>query len=248
MSERLRIAVCNLQGGVGTTRGWWHYLSTGWRYWLPHGNGMVLEAARFLREERVDLALCSEVENASRRCCRVDQARLLADAAGLRHVLFFETFRLGERIRQGNAVLARYPLARMGNHRLPGRGQPRYLSEASLALGRGALRCYVTHLSLEQKFRLRQIRQLEAFLGESDEPRVLGGDFNVSHRAELELLRDSPLTQAISPATFPSWKPRRHLEHLFASRHLHIERVRVFERFRFSDHLPLLVDVALEDV
>src|SRR5690554_687457 len=66
-SASLRIAVCNLQSGIGTTRGYWQYLTTGWKYWLPHDSNPILEAARFLREARIDLALVNEIEGGSRR-------------------------------------------------------------------------------------------------------------------------------------------------------------------------------------
>ena len=29
MAEQFRVATCNLQTGIGTTRGYWHYLLTG---------------------------------------------------------------------------------------------------------------------------------------------------------------------------------------------------------------------------
>lgn len=245
MAQRLRVAVCNLQSGVATTRGWWHYLTTGWRYLLPHDNDPIRQAGRFLAEQAVDLALCTEVEGGSARSRGEDQAALLGSVSGLAYCAFFPTLRRGRRICQGNAILSRHPLHAVANHRLSGHGEPRFLSEARLELAAGPLRCYVTHLSLERKVRRRQIGDLARYLGTDHQPRLLGGDFNISHRGELELLRQTVLQQARGPATFPAWRPRRQLDHLFVSPTLEIENTGVFDGFRFADHLPLVVDLRL---
>ena len=47
-------------------------------------------------------------------------------------------------------------------------------------------------------------------------------------------------------ATYPSWRPTRRLDHLFFSPHFRILRAGVFARFPFSDHLPLVVEAALD--
>lgn len=61
MAEQLRAATCNLQTGIGTTRGYWRYLLTGWKYLLPHGSAPVRQASSFLTSERVDVAARCEI-------------------------------------------------------------------------------------------------------------------------------------------------------------------------------------------
>ena len=93
--------------------------------------------------------------------------------------------------------------------------------------------------------RAGQIDAIAELVGHEDRPTILAGDFNASEEAELELLAESILDRATSAPTFPSWRPRRHLDHLFFSRHFAVRRTYAFDRFRFSDHLPLVAEVAL---
>lgn len=241
----LRIAVCNLQNGVGTTKGYWQYLLTGHRYWLPHGTHQIELAADFLRDAQIDLALLCEVDGGSRRSRWVDQVDLLAQRGGLVERLFFPTRIVGRRVNQGNGIISKWPLRYRFNRALPGYGEPRFLSEASLQAGGRKLRLLVTHLSLEQTLREPQIHSIASALAESDEPTLLGGDFNISHEAELDLIREGHLAKALSLATFPSWGPQRALDHLFLSHHFEVTDVYTYDRWLFSDHLPLVVQLQI---
>src|SRR5690606_41713280 len=82
-------------------------------------------------------------------------------------------------------------------------------------------------------------------VGRQDVPTILAGDFNVKEDAELALLEETILTKAASAATFPSWKPTKALDHLFFSHHFELSRVYAFDRYTFSDHLPLVVELKL---
>ena len=44
--------------------------------------------------------------------------------------------------------------------------------------------------------------------------------------------------------SYPSWQPRRALDHILISRSLHARDVRVLDHL-FSDHLPIAVEVEL---
>jgi endonuclease/exonuclease/phosphatase family metal-dependent hydrolase len=243
--KTLRIAVCNLQTGIGTTKGYWQYLLTGHRYWFPHGSRQIELAADFLRDARIDIALLCEVEGGSRRSRWVDQVDLLAQRSGLVERLFFPTRIVGRSVNQGNGIVSRWPLRYRFNRALPGYGEPRFLSEASLKANAARLRLLVTHLSLEQTLREPQIHSIADALAGSDEPTVLGGDFNISQEAELDLIQEGHLAKALSQATFPSWRPRRALDHLFLSHHFEVRDVYTYDRWLFSDHLPLIVQLRI---
>ena len=242
-SASLRIAVCNLQSGIGTTRGYWQYLTTGWKYWLPHDSNPILQAARFLREARIDLALVNEIEGGSRRSRNVDQLALLAREAQLEQQVFYPTFVLGRRVNQGNAACCRWPLRWVANHPLPGAGEPRFLSEAELLLPNHTCNVFITHLALDRLIRTPQIRHVAELIGRDDRPTLLAGDFNISSEAELELLDSSVLQRVVAAPTFPSWAPRRALDHLYFSDHFRLRQAYSFDRYRFADHLPLVVDL-----
>lgn len=246
MSTPLRIATCNLQTGIGTTRGYWHYLVTAWKYLLPHGSAPVRQAAAFLEAEQVDVATICEVEGGSWRTRGIDQTALLAGATPLEHRAFFPTFTAGGRVNQGNAVCARFPLRRAKAHELPGSGEPRYLCEAEIALRGTAVRVCVTHLSLQLPLRTPQIERVAELIDGRNLPTILAGDFNVAENDELRLLVEGGLKQADAGATFPAWAPEKSLDHLFFSSHFRIVRSFVFDQFLFADHLPLVVDVELD--
>lgn len=245
MERTIRIAVANVQFGIGTTRGYLHYLTTAWKYRWPHGSTALPSAARFLREAHVDVAALCEVETGARRTRGLDQVARLAESSGLSSRAFFPTHAVNETIRQGNAVLARHPVRFVANHALPGEGEPRFLSEAEVQVGDVPVRLFATHLSLHQPVRTPQVHRIADLLGPCDTPTVLAGDFNVAKEAELDLLSESILQKAASAPTFPSWRPTRRLDYLFFSRHFRIERAFAFDRFRFSDHLPFVAEVTL---
>ena len=245
MKDSLRIATSNLQTGIGTTRGYWHYLLTGWKYVLPHGSAPIRQAASFLSREGIDVAALTEVEGGSWRSKGVDQAAMITAETPLEHHAFFPTFSTGQRVNQGSALCARYPLRRAQAHRLPGSGEPRFLCEAEVDLGGTRVRVCVTHLSLELPLRTPQIERIGELLAERDEPTVLTGDFNVDETKELRLLVEGGLQPADAGPTFPAWHPKKTLDHLFVSEHFEIVRSYVFDSFLFADHLPLIAEVRL---
>lgn len=238
-----RIAISNIQNGIGTTRGYWHYLLTAWKYWLPHHSGPIRQAAAFLQAEGIDLVALCEIGGGARRTRGVDQVALLAEKAALPEWVFFPTLTIGGRVNQGNAVCSRFPLRQVASHPLPGVGEPRFLSEAAVTIGGVAVRLFVTHLSLQLPLRESQVEHIADLIGPCDAPTILAGDFNVSTEDELELLVESNLQQVTSAPTFPSWRPKRPLDHLFFSRHFTIRHSYAFDAVRFADHLPLVAEV-----
>jgi endonuclease/exonuclease/phosphatase family metal-dependent hydrolase len=243
----LRIAVSNLQCGIGTTRGWWHYLATGWKYRLPHDSSAQIEgAARFLAREAIDVAMLCEVDASCRRSRWRDQLDDLCEIGPLKERAFFPTRVVGRRLNQGNAICARFPLRYVKNHALPGHGEPRFLSEAEMELEGLKVRLLMTHLALERRIRSPQIHHIAELVARGRGPTILAGDFNIAKQAELDLLRESELLErAVTGATFPAWQPWRPLDHLFVSGHFDIMRSGVFDGFLFSDHLPLVVELRL---
>jgi endonuclease/exonuclease/phosphatase family metal-dependent hydrolase len=241
---RLRIAVSNLQGGIGTTRGWWQYLTTGWKYVLPHDSTALEGAVGFFRGERIDIAALCEANGSSLRSKGVDQVALVADRGGLPNHVFFPAHVVGDKVNQGNAVCARFPVRLVENHLLPGIGERRCLSEAEIDVSGNPVRLFVTHLALDLGQRKSQIHRIARLLNERPGlPTILAGDFNVSREEEMELLIDTKLQMATSAATFPAWKPKRRLDYLFFSSEFTIRDSRAYDATLFSDHLPLVAEV-----
>jgi endonuclease/exonuclease/phosphatase family metal-dependent hydrolase len=247
MTQLTRIAICNLQTGIGTTRGYWQYLTTGWKYFLPRGPEHVRRAAAFLRSEAIDVVAFCEIEGGSKRSRGIDQVAMISELTSLRRTTFFPTLAIGRRINQGNAICTGFPLQHVKNHALPGM-EPRFLSEAKIRIGVRDVRIFVTHLSLELKIRTPQIRHIANLVHQRHEaPTILAGDFNIAHEAELTLLAHSNLAKTASVATFPSWKPTKYVDHLFFSREFTVAESHTFNERRFSNHLPFIAAVELSD-
>ena len=64
---------------------------------------------------------------------------------------------------------------------------------------------------------------------------------------ELETLQRTSLHEpAADQLTFPSWRPRRKIDHIFLSESLEVTRAEVVD-YPLSDHLPIAVEIALPD-
>jgi endonuclease/exonuclease/phosphatase family metal-dependent hydrolase len=78
---------------------------------------------------------------------------------------------------------------------------------------------------------------------------VLMGDLNTAaHGRDLELLyeRTSLTPPQDSPATFPSWRPTRALDHILVSGSIEVEKRWVVPH-PVSDHLPIAASVRLPE-
>lgn len=236
----LRIAVINLQSGIGVTRGYSQYLTRGWRYLLPHHGLPIGEAAVFLVSEHVDIALLTEVEGGSRRSRYLSHLTILSERTGLRYAKFFSTRSHGETINEGNAILSRTPILSTTTHPLSRSTNPRVLGVSVVQLENSTLSVCVVHLALRARARLAQMQELVGLLTKLDGPIILAGDFNERDHAAFDVLKDIGLTPMSVPS-FPSWKPRHALQVLFVSTHLQATSISAPALSAFSDHLPLLI-------
>lgn len=241
---RIRIVVANIQSGIGVTKGYRQYLTSGWRYLLPHNGRGALGAGVFLKAEGADIALLTEVDAGSRRSRGVSQLETMAVEAGLGNGQFFPTRSVGSSINEGNAVLTRFPIRTHASHPLSSNVNPRVLGETVLDLGDRSLTVLVAHLALGSKPREVQLAEIAKRVKEIDGPVILGGDFNERDHRSFRLLERAGLVPVSVPG-YPSWKPLHALQVLFLSRHLALEHASVPVGARFSDHLPLIVEASL---
>jgi endonuclease/exonuclease/phosphatase family metal-dependent hydrolase len=241
--RRLRVAVMNVQSGAATTRGWWEYLQPSRR-----------EAASRLRRieaighgldhHGVDLAILLEIDGGSGRTGGIDQAAAIARHGSLPSFCFFPCFRLGEEINQGNAVHAAAGVTMVENHPLSGIGEPRFLSEAAVSWAGEEIHVFVAHTSLKGTVRRTQLEEIRAIVASRHRPVLLGGDFNARKSRELDEL-SATLHRVATGLTFPSWRPRWALDHLFVSAHFRTESAKVLTELREADHLAVIADLTL---
>lgn len=162
------------------------------------------------------------------------------------------------RRRVRNAVLARPPWRVLEHrlHRFADVRRPLNPRGALLALVEGPpgrLSVCCLHLGLHPLERLHAVREVLGF--ELPDPAVVGGDLNELPDGRAVRLLGRRLRDAWAiagegeGATFPAGSPRARIDYLFVSDGPVVERafVPAGERFRrASDHLPLVVDLALE--
>jgi endonuclease/exonuclease/phosphatase family metal-dependent hydrolase len=186
-----------------------------------------------------------------------DPAAVYAAHLGLQHA-FGATIH-GSGVAYGNAILSRHPIEATRTYDLsvPGR-EPRGCLRADVTAGAIRLHVFAVHLGLNWRERRRQAAQLlsadilrDAALAL---PLVLLGDFNVlSNRSAVprwlrRQLTDCAVAAGDAAPTFPSRLPLLRLDRMYvdaAFRVLRCEADRSPLARKASDHLPLVVEVAL---
>ena len=240
---RIRIVVANIQSGIGVTRGYRQYVTSGWRYLFPHDSRGAMDAGTFLKVEDADIGLLTEVDAGSRRSRNASQIDVMSGESGLSHARFFPTRSVGTSINEGNAVLSRFPITAERTYPLLSRMNPRTLGQTTILLPDGrSMSALVVHLALSSRPREVQLAEIAEHIKGIEGPMVLGGDFNERDHRSFSLLKKAGLTP-VSVAGYPSWKPRYALQVLFLSHHFSLVQASVPNGARFSDHLPLIVEV-----
>lgn len=228
-------------------------------------------AAAAVAELDADVVALQEVDRGLPRSGEVDQVAELADHLGMGGV--FCPALLGDpgtawtTVDDGDTggpaygvgVLSRVPLRTHRRVALPGGGpgtrrpgatpsrpgwdhEPRAALVADLAVpGGGALSLAVTHLSY---LPWRAVRQLRVVAAQGTGPRALIGDLNLPAavvRAVLPTWR-----HAGGRPTYPAWRPRVQVDQALVDGGVEVRAVRTGSRTT-SDHLPLVVELALPD-
>jgi len=239
---RLRIMTYNVHGCCGT-----------------EGRISPRRIARIIQQQDPDVVALQEVDHGRMRSRQEDQASVIAEALGY-HVVFCPTVISGEE-RYGHAVLSRWPLEVVKVADLPTRRdslwpERRAALWSRISFAGQEVNVVTSHLGLSARERLAQV---QALLGEEwvgpflkDQPLLICGDLNCTpgsavYRALSRQLTDT--AAALGGATFSSIKPLLRLDYVFSSPHFHTKQVRVIRNQLTrlgSDHLPLVVDLALQ--
>ncbi|PWK83892.1 endonuclease/exonuclease/phosphatase family protein [Fulvimonas soli] len=243
--RRLRLLSCNILAGASVQR-YREYVTRSLNAVLP-GRSKLDNLDRLAEVlPQFDVIGLQEADAGSLRSGFLNQTRYLAETSGLPFWSHQPNRPMARLAHSANGLISRlephsvldYPLP----SRIPGRGAllVRY-GEA-----REALTVMVAHLSLSAPARARQL----AFIAEllQDYPNaVLMGDLNTDvHSREMQqLFKRSHLQPPVqAAATFPSWKPRRALDHILASPGIRLDKVWTLPQ-AFSDHLPLAAEISL---
>lgn len=241
----LRLLSYNMQVGL-PTRHYGDYLAGAWRHVLPSAARGAQERLERIAElvAPYDFVALQEADAGSLRTRGVNQLEFLARRAGFAHWGLSVTRNLHPVARHSLGFLSRLAPERVHEHRLPSRIPGRSALAVELGAEAGGLVLMLTHLSLGETARRRQLD----FLGKRvppDRPFVLIGDLNCGpedlrrhgalHAAGLRI-------HAESPATYPSWRPYRCLDHVLLSPHLRLQKLETLPQTA-SDHLPLAAEI-----
>lgn len=230
------------------------YLIKSWRHLLPpsHPTRHLEPIAAQIKHH--DLVALQEADVGSFRTHSVNLVHFLAENAGYPYFEHHNHRRIGRVARHAMGLLSRFPLAEVRSHSLPGRipGRAALIAKIPTCTHCGTrgepLVVIATHLALGERDRRSQLSYLQEEVGPARFV-VLMGDLN----CELDELRRHPFLRAqeflhhpeIAP-TFPSWRPKKILDHILVSADLEIVDGGTVN-FPWSDHLPVAMTIALPD-
>jgi len=243
--RRLRLLSFNIQVGLHTKH-YGHYVTRAWQHLMPsptmHHN--LDRIAELMRD--YDFVAIQEADAGSLRSHYVNQMEYLASRAGFQHFGLSVTRDLKPVAQHCLGYLSRHAPAKSVEHVLPSSIPGRRAMTIQLDSGVGGLTLLVAHLSLGGRNQRRQLHYLSDLVPH-DRPSVLIGDLNCGPeqlRTHAGLLRSGLWVSAGTPATFPSWRPRRSLDHILVSPDIQVESL-VALPHTFSDHRPLAADISI---
>jgi len=237
---------CNILAG-GSVRKYRHYLTEGWKQVLPMRSKRenLDRLARLLAG--FDLVGLQEADAGSLRSGFLNQTEYLAEGAGFAYWSHQPNRKIAQFAASSNGLLTRFKPAEVRDYALPSRIPGRGAMWTRFDLDGEELIVVVVHLSLGPQARTRQLNFIADLIWASPHV-VLMGDFNCSlDSAEMvQLLRRTGLTPAhdAPPPTFPSWRPRRAIDHILVSEKMEIEKLYTLPHI-VSDHLPLAAEIRL---
>lgn len=242
-SRRLRLLSANIQAGTSTRR-YTDYATRSWSHVLPAGNKRAALDTIAQLAARHDIVGLQESDPGSWRSGFTNQTHYLAERAGFDFWSHQANRRVGMVASSANALLSRMEPVEVSDHPLPGRIPGRGVLIARFGRASDSLTVAVAHLSLGAGSRRSQL----AFIAERLQGHgnvVLMGDFNCTvEQPEMAVLFRQTRLQppARAPHTFPSWQPRRAIDHVLLGDGLACARIDAVPA-AYSDHLALSVEL-----
>jgi endonuclease/exonuclease/phosphatase family metal-dependent hydrolase len=240
----MKLLTWNIQAGIGT-RCYLDYLLTGHRQ-IVHTPSKTAALRNIAGEiAPYDVVCLQEIDLGGRRAGYGSQVEIIASRSGHAHVAVQQNRTIPGISRHGNAILSHWPLIRIRDMKLPGRIAGRGCLIADVG-GPAPLTVACLHLSLGASDQRLQLAAVADALREA-RTWVAMGDFNCGAggaplKGFCEMSGGNlPHT---TPNTFPSWRPRRDLDHIVSSRRVSLTHYRS-EAAAFADHLPVSARIAV---
>ena len=243
--RRLRLLSCNILAG-GSVQRYREYVTRSLTAMLP-GRGKMDSLDKLAEVlPQFDVIGLQEADAGSLRSGFLNQTRYLAETAGMPYWSHQPNRSMAKLAHSANGLISRLEPHTVLDYPLPSRIPGRGALLAQFGEGENALAVMIAHLSLSAPARARQLGFIAELL--QDFPHaVLMGDLNTeSNSAEMhQLFNKCNLQPPTQPTpTFPSWKPRRALDHILTSPAIVLDKVWALPQ-AFSDHLPLAAEIRL---
>ncbi|MES1944665.1 endonuclease/exonuclease/phosphatase [Salinisphaera sp. PC39] len=246
-ARRLRLLSFNMQVGVGTKR-YREYLTRGWRHFLPslqvqENLGRIAELVA-----DYDIVGLQEIDAGSRRSAYRNQIEWLAGQAGFDFWYAQVNRDFGQIAQHGLGLLSRFPPFEVTEHKLPGPIPGRGALRALFGDPDDPLAVVVSHLALTKGTRRLQLAAITELLTDYRHAIVMADTNCVADRlrADPALAAAGLQVQTQPVPTFPSWRPRRGIDHILTTPGIGVRGVRAVEA-DLSDHLPVAMEVELPD-
>lgn len=239
----LRLLSYNIQVAIGTTR-YRHYLTHSWKHVLPH-------AQIYDNLDRIghiianyDVVALQEVDAGSIRSSFINQTQYLAEKAGFPHWYQQVNRDLGRFAQHSNGLVSHIKPREIVDHKLPGFIPGRGAMCAHFGANGKDLVLVIIHLALGKKARQGQISTISDIIKHHKHVVVMG-DMNCSPGSkEMDYLLSR--THLCEPThglkTFPSWRPKKTIDHILVTPGLEVSDIHVLN-YPFSDHLPIAMDI-----
>jgi endonuclease/exonuclease/phosphatase family metal-dependent hydrolase len=243
--RRLRLLSCNILAG-GSVQRYREYVTRSISAVLPGRSKMdnLDRLAEVLPQ--FDVIGLQEADAGSLRSGFLNQTRYLAETSGMPFWSHQPNRPMARLAHSANGLISRMEPHAVMDYPLPSRIPGRGALLAQFGEGRDALAVMIAHLSLSAAARAQQLGFIAELL--QDFPHaVLMGDLNTEPgSAEMARLfaKCSLQPPAQATPTFPSWKPRRALDHIITSPGIVLDKVWALPQ-AFSDHLPLAAEIRL---
>ena len=243
--SRLSVLSFNMQVGVGTRR-YREYVTRGWRHVLP--SQQVRDNLERIGELLVghDIIGLQEIDAGSRRSGYRNQIEQLAEQAGFGYWRVQVNRDLGRVAQHGLGLISRFQPFEVSEHKLPGRLPGRGALLARFGEPGNALTVVIPHLALGAGSRAQQLAAI-CELVDGHDPVLVMGDTNCSAAALIAdpvLARSGLRVHEANLPTFPSWRPRRGIDHILTSPGLEVVDAGVIDAV-LSDHRPVHMRIAL---
>jgi len=246
--QTLRLLSFNIQVGINSRR-YADYITSSWQHILPNSKRMETLHAMSRLMKDYDIVALQEADGGSIRSNFINQVSLLAQFAGFSYWHQQCNRNLGRIAQHSNGLLSKVELERVTNHKLPGIIPGRGAIEAHLGNAANSLQIIVAHLALSSRVRRQQLSYIADLI--RNQPYViLMGDFNCTYDEVLSAFASLGVElhqpRQSKSATYPSWKPVRHYDHILVSPEVCIESYATLPN-TLSDHLPVALEISLPE-